>query len=174
MVRYCVNSYIFSFFTFLNPFDPATVFFETMGHSLGARRLALSMCAVINGQCIQWESAERGGDGFVRANQKLSNNCGLIQPSCSVLQSSKLSPGFMIPRKRSKPRTPGGLLRIREKLNREADIELTKADRWGHSTLGIGNLFGGVQVYYDPICCRWRWWYTGLNFDSVYISSAEP
>ena len=136
-----------------------------MGHSLGARRLALSMCAVINGQCLSWEAEH------VVANTKAHSSWGLIRPSCPAVQSRKLQPGFIIPRKRSKPRKSGGLFRIRNKLKREAITELTKADRWGHSILGIGNLFGGVQVYFDPICCKWRWWYTDLNFDPVHTES---
>ena len=152
----------------------ATLFFETMGHSLGARRLALGMCTIINSQCIHWDSVNNRNHEVARLNEKkLCYKWGLIKPSCPSLQSRKSTPGFIIPGKRSKPHTSGGLLRIREKLNREISIELTKADRWGRMTLGIGNLFGGVQVYFDPICCKWRWWYTDLNFDPVFISSVD-
>ncbi|KAL7503327.1 hypothetical protein ACHAXN_001129 [Cyclotella atomus] len=146
----------------------ATVFFETMGHSLGARRLALSMCVVTNVQCID----EDKGDCTL-SNKKVSNNWGLLKPSSSLLHAKKSLPGFIIPRKRSKPRSSGALLRIRNALKREAIIELSKADRWGRTILGTGNLFGGVQVYFDPICCQWRWWYTDLNFEPVYTESAE-
>lgn len=148
----------------------ATVFFETMGHSLGARRLALGHCAVVNASCLRWTSSS--GEGRSHSNDRASY-WGLVQPCSPELQRTKLTPGFIIPRKRSKPRTYGGLNRFRQQLNSEYDAELIKADRWGHTTLGLGNLFGGVQVYYDPICCRWRWWYTGLNFDAVYAESVE-
>ena len=139
-----------------------------MGHSLGARRLALSMCVVTNAQCIH----EDKGDCTL-SNKKVSNNWGLLKPSSSLLHAKKSLPGFIIPRKRSKPRSSGALLRIRNAIKREAIIELSKADRWGRTILGTGNLFGGIQVYFDPICCQWRWWYTDLNFEPVYTESAE-
>ncbi|KAL7479955.1 hypothetical protein ACHAW6_005671 [Cyclotella cf. meneghiniana] len=153
----------------------ATVFFETMGHSLGARRLALSMCVVINGQCVRWNSLDRGSleCGWSEDTSCSISNSGLIQPSCPTLQLRKGVPGFLIPRKRSKPRSQGGLSRIRERLQREGSLELLKAARWGNSTLGPGRLFGGVHVYYDPFCSKWRWWYTNLNFDAVYTESVD-
>lgn len=141
-----------------------------MGHSLGARRLALPMCAVVNGQCLSW-STEKGDVDATESNKRMHSSWGLIRPSCPAVQSRKLLPGFIIPRKRSKSRSSGGLFRIRNRLKREAIQELTKADRWGHTSLGTGNLFGGVQVYFDPICCKWRWWYTDLNFNPVYRES---
>lgn len=150
----------------------ATVFFETMGHSLGARRLALTMCAVINGQCIQWDNRDNRHIVAVNAAEEY-NSCGLIRPSCAAIQSRKLLPGFLIPRKRCTSRTSIGLTRIRQKLGREEQAELAKADRWGRTVLQRGNLFGGVQVYFDPICSKWRWWYTDLNFDPVYTESVE-
>ena len=150
----------------------ATVFFETMGHSLGARRLALTMCAVINGQCIQWDNGDNRHIVALNTTEEY-NSCGLIRPSCPAIQSRKLLPGFLIPRKRSKPRTSIGLMRVRQKLYREEQAELAKADRWGRTVLQRGNLFGGVQVYFDPICSKWRWWYTDLNFDPVYTESVE-
>jgi hypothetical protein len=153
----------------------ATVFFETMGHSLGARRLALSMCVVINGQCVRWNSLDRGSleYGWSEDTSCSISNSGLIQPSCPALKVRKGVPGFLIPRKRSKPRSQGGLSHIRERLQREGSLELLKAARWGNSTLGPGRLFGGVQVYYDPFCSKWRWWYTNLNFDAVYTESVD-
>jgi hypothetical protein len=156
----------------------ATVFFETMGHSLGARRLALGMCVVVNGGCLRWNSVDRGGMEYGLDSRQNStcgyiSECGLIRPTHSALQARRLMPGFVIPRKRSKPRRVGGLHRIRTRLDRELNAELIKAARWGNATLGPGGLFGGVQVYYDPICCRWRWWYTDLNFEAVYTESVQ-
>ena len=148
----------------------ATVFFETMGHSMGARKLALGHCVVVNASCLRWGLSN--SDGRRHINERASY-WGLTQPCSPELQRTKLTPGLIIPRKRSKPRTHGGLKRIRQQLNREHDAELIKADRWGRTTLGLGNLFGGVQTYYDPICCRWRWWYTDLNFDPVYTESVR-
>jgi cytochrome b involved in lipid metabolism len=144
------------------------VFFETMGHSLGARRLALSMCVVINARCIHEDK-----DDCIISKKNLPDNWGLLRPSSPAFHVRRLSPGFIIPRKRSKPRTSGALLRFRNAIKREAITELTKADRWGRTTLGTGNLFGGVQVYFDPICCKWRWWYTDLSFEPVFTESAE-
>lgn len=151
----------------------ATVFFESMGHSLGARRLALGMCVVVNGQCTRWNFT--GGEemcgslqlGAVASGPPFST-CGLIKPKCRSLDLKRNIPGFLIPRKRSLPRIQGALHHTRERLRREEELELVKAARWGNASLGPNGLFGGVHVYYDPFR-GWQWWYTDRDFNVVYI-----
>ncbi len=147
----------------------ATVFFESMGHSLGARRLALGMCAVINGECTRWNIS--GGEETCGQFQSRASGptCGLIKPKCRSLDVKRNMPGFLIPRKRSMPRIQGALHRIRERLRREEEMELINAARWGNETLGRNGLFGGVHVYYDPFR-GWQWWYTDRNFNAVYTA----
>lgn len=157
----------------------ATVFFESMGHSLGARKLALGMCVVVNGQCIRWDAAVNGGgDGDLfpsNAAGRLSHfaPCGLVKPTHESLASRKNVLGFLIPRRRSLPRLQGGLHRIRERLRQEEERELHRAARWGNVALGTDGMFGGVHVYFDPFC-DWRWWYTDREFNVVFVTPPRP
>lgn len=158
----------------------ATVFFESMGHSLGARKLALGMCVVVNGQCIRWDAAVNGsgdGDLFPRNNAsgRLSHfaPCGLVKPTHESLASRKDVLGFLIPRRRSLPRFQGGLHRIRERLRQEEERDLHRAARWGNVALGMDGMFGGVHVYFDPFC-GWRWWYTDREFNVVFVTPPRP
>lgn len=158
----------------------ATVFFESMGHSLGARKLALGMCAVVNGQCTRWNVA--GGEemcgsfqlvtsGAASSNQSFST-CGLIQSKCHSLDMKRNIPGFLIPRKRSMPRKHRGFYHIHERLRREEEQQLIQAARWENEILGINGLFGGVHVYYDPFL-GWKWWYTDREFSVVFTASTH-
>ena len=154
----------------------ATVFFESMGHSLGARRLALGMCVVVNGQCTR--VSYTGGEEMCGSFQLVAGasgppfsscSCGLIKAKCRTLDMKRNAPGFLIPRKRSMPRIQGALHHIRERFRREEELELVHAARWGHESLGPNGLFGGVHVYYDPFR-GWQWWYTDRDFNVVYTA----
>ncbi len=148
----------------------ATVFFESMGHSRSARKLALGMTVVVNSQCVHWHYT----DAFYNdRSNKSSPACGLLKPSSRLLGANKNLPGFLIPPKRSKPREQGGLHVIRSRLKEEQEVELQKAQRWVNVHLGSDALYGGVQVYYDPFCSCWRWWYTNLDFNPVFSESID-
>jgi len=161
----------------------ATVFFESIGHSTNARQLAIGMCVVMNAQCarchsaVSWDESARGRAVAssrslcrIRAGAlaALQSTWGLINPSSISLDIKRSAAGFLIPRKRSRPRVQGGLYRIRERIQHEEEVQLVNAARWGEEVLGRNGLFGGVQVYYDPFC-GWRWWYTAPDFTAVFI-----
>lgn len=129
----------------------ATVFFESMGHSLGARKMALNMSVVVNGASCDLRTG----------------SLGLIKPTCKSLGNNKNAPGYLIPRKRSRPRFQAGLYRIRQHIRMEEGLQLANAQTWANESLENG-MFGGVQVYYDPILSTWRWWYTDRDFNIVY------
>ncbi|KAL7468537.1 hypothetical protein ACHAXS_008774 [Conticribra weissflogii] len=145
----------------------ATVFFESMGHSLGARKLASSMCAVVNRETIRWDS-HLDSSTF----SSLHSSWGLMKPSNHEVKN-KMIPGFLIPRKRSRPRSLGGLQRIRKRLMEEKIGELDRATRWGLLEMGNHGMFGGVHVYYDPFCSTWKWWYTDLEFRPVFRERSD-
>ena len=147
----------------------ATVFFESMGHSRSARKLGLGMTVIVNSQCIHWQHA---GDVYNEGSTLSSPTCGLLRPSSKVLGAKKNVPGFLIPLKRSRPRVQGGLHVIRSRLQQEQEAELQKAQRWVNLHL-VEALYGGVQVYYDPFCSCWRWWYTNLDFNPVFSESMD-
>ncbi|KAL7540043.1 hypothetical protein ACHAXR_009812 [Thalassiosira sp. AJA248-18] len=150
----------------------ATVFFESMGHSSVARKLALGMCAVVNAQCTRchFTEGERSDTSFqLKAGVlgPLYSTCGLIKPNCRSLDIKRNIMGFLIPRKRSKPRFQGGLHRIRERIREEEEAQLINAAQWGSEAIGPDGMFGGVHVYHDPFR-GWRWWYTDRDFNSVF------
>mmetsp|Transcript_21358 Transcript_21358/g.46359 ORF Transcript_21358/g.46359 Transcript_21358/m.46359 type:complete len:666 (+) Transcript_21358:107-2104(+) len=154
----------------------ATVFFESMGHSLGARKLALEMCAVVNGQCCRWQFASEEGSNNVASYQlrpgplgPLFATWGLIKPRCRTLDIKRNIVGFLTPRKRSSPRFQGGLYRIRERIRRGEEMQLADAARYAEESIGQNGMFGGIQVYYDPFC-GWRWWYTDRDFNAVFAT----
>mmetsp|Transcript_11225 Transcript_11225/g.19179 ORF Transcript_11225/g.19179 Transcript_11225/m.19179 type:complete len:613 (-) Transcript_11225:65-1903(-) len=148
----------------------ATVFFESMGHSRSARKLALGMTVVVNAQSIHWQCT----DAFSKERSiQTSPTCGLLRPSSKLLGANKNIPGFLIPLKRSRPRVQGGLHAIRSRLKAEQEAELQKAQRWIDVHLGSESLYGGIQVYYDPFCSCWRWWYMNLDFNPVFSESMD-
>lgn len=146
----------------------ATVFFESIGHSRTARKIAMGMTAVVNGNCVNWHCADAP---LHRDTSIQSPSLGLIRPNSKLLEGNKAIPGFLIPIKRSKPREQGGLYYIRQRLREEEEEELQKAQRWVNEHLGSDRLFGGVHVYYDPFCSSWRWWYTNVDFNPVFSES---
>ena len=148
----------------------ATVFFESMGHSRSARKLALGMVEVVNTQCINWKYAAASDRG--REN-KTCRDYRLLPPSSKLIRENRNNPGFLIPIKRSMPRALGGLQVMRSRLRQEQESELSKANRWVNGTLGSDALYGGVQVYFDPFCSCWRWWYTDLDFNPVFSESID-
>mmetsp|Transcript_4097 Transcript_4097/g.10408 ORF Transcript_4097/g.10408 Transcript_4097/m.10408 type:complete len:639 (-) Transcript_4097:238-2154(-) len=156
----------------------ATVFFESMGHSLGARKLAAGMCVVVNGQCarVHYTEGERSSPSFqmkVGPMGPLFSTWGLIKPSCKSLGIKRNIQGFLIPRRRAMPRFQGGLHRIRERMMQEEELQLTNAARWGDESIGPNGMFGGVHVYYDPFR-GWKWWYTNRDFNVVFIVPPTP
>lgn len=146
----------------------ATVFFESMGHSRSARKLGLGMTVVVNSQCIHWQYTNAI---YKEQYTQSSPTSGLLRPSSKLLGANKNIPGFLIPIRRSRPRSQGGLQTIRRRLKEEEEVELRKAQRWVNMHLGSDSLYGGVQVYYDPFCSCWRWWYTNLDFKPVFSES---
>lgn len=153
----------------------ATVFFESMGHSLGARKLAAGMCVVVNGQCarVHYTEGERSSPSFQMKVGPLFSTWGLIKPSCKSLGIKRNIQGFLIPRRRAMPRFQGGLHRIRERMMQEEELQLTNAARWGDESIGPNGMFGGVHVYYDPFR-GWKWWYTNRDFNVVFIVPPTP
>ncbi|KAL7552232.1 hypothetical protein ACHAWF_016543 [Thalassiosira exigua] len=88
-------------------------------------------------------------------------------PFCNSLNRKRSIVNFYMPSKRSRPRSFGGLQRVRDRIKREEESQTNDALVWETESLGTGNLFGGVRVYYDPFC-GWRWWYTDRDFNAVY------
>eukprot|EP00538_Stauroneis_constricta_P004868 CAMPEP_0119553166 /NCGR_PEP_ID=MMETSP1352-20130426/5978_1 /TAXON_ID=265584 /ORGANISM="Stauroneis constricta, Strain CCMP1120" /LENGTH=462 /DNA_ID=CAMNT_0007599521 /DNA_START=335 /DNA_END=1719 /DNA_ORIENTATION=+ len=126
----------------------ATAFFEDMGHSMGARRLAKSLCIVV----------DRSGD---------HHRCGLyptaktaISPNATHHRISMFVENDRLCKSRKEQRRKrriGTLSHIRERLEMEHLVATKKAEAIHASNSSI---LGDVNVHYDPIRQSWQAWYT--------------
>ena len=126
----------------------ATRYFEDMNHSSGARRLALSMCVLVDGFCFE--------DG-----------CGL-HPTSNTEASHPLPSTVeapTVPMTRVQ-RRPGNLQSVRSKfLDQESQIVREMTRRFASNP----NVLSHVNVYYDPFQRKWKGWYTDKQFETVYV-----
>lgn len=163
----------------------ATAFFEDLGHSMGARRIALSMCAVMDRSCAEQRPMSNTAARSVPAAPR-DSFCGLCLPAGgngAVPERSDVSASRALaakttgsmPMGRSKPRRAGCLQRIREDLHKGKVKAQVCADKWaasvGNGTALAGGMLGSVRVYWDPIRGEWLAWYTNMNFQPVYLGS---
>ena len=168
----------------------ATAFFEDLGHSLGARKIALSMCAVMDRSCAEQRPMSNNSNIIIHRPSPaspLGSSCGLCLPGpggngavpcrSDVAASRALAAkatGSM-PMGRSKPRRAGCLQRIREDLHKGRVKAQVCADKWaasvGNGTALENGMLGSVRVYWDPLRGEWLAWYTNINFQSVFLAS---
>jgi cytochrome b involved in lipid metabolism len=163
----------------------ATSFFEDLGHSLGARRIALSMCAVMDRSCAEQRLTSNATHWSVSAAPR-GSSCGLCLPAggngavpkrSDVAASRALAvyATGSVPMGRSKPRRVGCLQRILEDLHKGKVKAQVCADKWaasvGNGTALEGGMLGSVRVYWDPLRGEWLAWYTNHAFQPVYLAS---
>ena len=165
----------------------ATAFFEDLGHSMGARRIALSMCAVMDRSCAEQRPMSNIAARSLPATPApRGSSCGLCLPaggSGAVPERSDVAASRALaakaagsmPMGRSKPRRAGCLQRIREDLHKGKVKAQVCADKWaasvGNGTALEGGMLGSVRVYWDPLRGEWLVWYTDMNFQPVYLGS---
>ena len=163
----------------------ATAFFEDLGHSMGARWIALSMCAVMDRSCAEQRPMSNTAARSMSTAPR-GSSCGLCLPaggSGAVPERSDVAASRALaakatgsmPMGRSKPRRAGCLQRIREDLHKGKVKAQVCADKWAAS-VGNGNaleggMLGSVRVYWDPLRGEWLAWYTNMNFQPVYLGS---
>ena len=168
----------------------ATAFFEDLGHSLGARKIATRMCAVMDRSCAEQRPTSNNSNIIVHRPSPaspLGSSCGLCLPGpggngavpcrSDVAASRALAAkatGSM-PMGRSKPRRAGCLQRIREDLHKGRVKAQVCADKWaasvGNGTALENGMLGSVRVYWDPLRGEWLAWYTNMNFQPVFLAS---
>jgi len=181
------NIYDISLFLFSHPGSPdtlmvhsgrdATDFFDDMGHSAGARKLAMSMCVVVN-----------------RSAQRDNNECGLFPTNHSEVDDDE---DYPLP-----PRLPDGednLLkarrrrlpkRIPKKINngncisngggtlqqmRARFLEEREEVRNRNRRIYSGNptiLGHEVNTYFDPFTRQWRIWYTDTDLQTIFLPAS--
>mmetsp|Transcript_20022 Transcript_20022/g.49825 ORF Transcript_20022/g.49825 Transcript_20022/m.49825 type:complete len:482 (+) Transcript_20022:245-1690(+) len=178
------NIYDISLFLFSHPGSPdtlmvhsgrdATDFFDDMGHSTGARKLAMSMCVVVN------RSAQRG-----------NNECGLFPTHHTVVDDDETHP---LPQ-----RLPDGednLLNVRRRRTPAKKVKNNNRVSNGGGTLhqmrarfieereevrnrntriysGDPTILGHeVNTYFDPFTRQWRIWYTDTDLRTIFLPAS--
>jgi hypothetical protein len=131
----------------------ATKFFEDMNHSSGARRVAQSLCVVVNTFCLE--------DGCGLRPTVLTGTVGDQQHVPTAVEAPT------VPMARTKdPRHAGTLQSIRCEFQRQ---EQEMANLVSSRCASNPNVLSHVNVFYDPFCREWKGWYTSTQFETVYI-----
>jgi hypothetical protein len=135
----------------------ATKYFEDMGHSLGARRVAKKLCVVVDSACVP-------------------NQCGLHPTMSTVLSADSGLDAPLMMKDNTMPfmlktrRRPSSLKLIRAQLDEEEQQLLKKVARVYASKSEVLN---GVNLYYDPFHRMWRGWYTSTSFATVFLDNVQ-
>jgi hypothetical protein len=133
----------------------ATAFFEDMSHSMRARRLARSLCVVVDAFTYQ------GGCGLHPTPRSvLADRTDALLPPL-VQSSDNLSLG------RNQRTGLGTLSRIRTQYVRDYEQLRRQVDRKFASDTSV---LGQVNHYFDPFHKEWRIWYTNTDLDTVFQS----
>jgi hypothetical protein len=154
----------------------STRFFEDMGHSMVARRLAKKLCVVAD---MSSSSASNGGGGWgLRPTQHTAlpvltktnhptgtTTSGGDNDNDTVrVVVSEAGDNLLLGRKQ-RP-WAGTLQRIRNRLEKEREQVQRRLDR---RYVKDSNVLGQVHPYYDPFLKEWRVWYTDANLQTVFL-----
>lgn len=151
----------------------ATSIFESVGHSLIARKIAWRSCvlAVDRGCCTPAPDDQSGKmtRTGTSPNGRWARGCGIVP--CSAIGSAEEDLSKILPRHRSnKPRVPGTLLGARKRFHRARNSARIKAVQTEARDLSNkGGIVGKINVYFDPICQRWKGWYLDTEFSPVFL-----
>jgi len=161
----------------------ATSFFESVGHSKKARGLALDrLVEVVDQTCCgdgnggEFSDWTEEGDDWI-------GSCGLICATDTATSNANTNAnatrrnnlkqvGNVLPRRRSKPRTPGTLQTVRKQVQEEEEealLELRRQVTTEMAKKGEMDIIGNVNVYFDPLCYAWKGWYINLDFEPVFV-----
>ena len=136
----------------------ATTFFESMSHSLGARRIAQTLCVAADQSYLNRnacgvrptrEAALKDGDNDV---SDLHSRI-VVEPPATFNSQTEI-------------RSKGTLQQVRDALcQEEADVRRIIA------TMNEPSSIGELNPYYDPIECKWKAWYTNRHLETVFIDN---
>ncbi|KAG7364628.1 cytochrome b5-like heme/steroid binding domain containing protein [Nitzschia inconspicua] len=130
----------------------ATAFFEDMGHSNGARRMAMSLCVVVDKATENDESF-----GLFPTAHTIVNDESRIRPRLPDGADNLL----LLGRIHSRVNRTGTLLRIRKEFKAETEhVQARVASRFANDPTVLGR---EVNTYFDPFTGQWRLWYTESN-----------
>jgi hypothetical protein len=130
----------------------ATSFFEDVRHSMIARRLAQSLCVVVDAACLE------------------NDSCGVL-PTLKTVGVASLPPAVdnqSIPFDQHKRfyKRPGTLLGLKNSFQTQLSQLQTKVDR---RFANNSNVLSHVNVFYDPFDRQWKAWYTDSSFQTVFL-----
>jgi hypothetical protein len=162
------NIYDITPFLFSHPGSPdtlmvhsgrdATAFFEDLGHSMGARRLAMSLCVVVD-----TSTRVDGGFGLYPTLQSVVNDESRIPTRLPDGSDNLLQLG----RQHARMNRTSTLLRVRREFLAERErIRASATHRFSTNPAILGH---EVNPYYDPFTSQWRLWYTDTELRTVYV-----
>lgn len=134
----------------------STRFFEDMGHSSVARRLATKLCVLVDLSQLSSEGwGLRPTESTVFDGEEVDNS---IPPRFT-------GAGECLLLGRRQRRRGGTLKHIRLALDSELAIEQRKLDS---QFSGDPAVLGSVNPFYDPLRREWRFWYTNESLEPVF------
>mmetsp|Transcript_30277 Transcript_30277/g.72611 ORF Transcript_30277/g.72611 Transcript_30277/m.72611 type:complete len:436 (-) Transcript_30277:286-1593(-) len=130
----------------------ATQFFEDINHSNGARRLAKSLCVVID---LSLSTSEQAWGVRPTSFAKLSNAPNnIIDPGNPLLLGRKERKG------------QGTLSSIKERIKEDRKlVERRMSRKYASDSTVLG---GEVNTYYDPFLKEWWVWYTNSDLQNIF------
>jgi hypothetical protein len=136
----------------------ASAVFESMRHSISARKLAQQLCVTV-------DMSLTGGTG-VRPTAKLVTDWGNIaevdkdsSPGCHL----PLPVDLEMPHGRPRETIFATLEMVRDDFMNEEDERRSRASSATDAVLGESH------AYYDPFCYKWKAWYINTNYDVVFV-----
>jgi hypothetical protein len=117
-----------------------------------ARRLAQSLCVVVDAACLE------------------NDSCGVL-PTLKTVGVASLPPAVdnqSIPFDQHKRfyKRPGTLLGLKNSFQTQLSQLQTKVDR---RFANNSNVLSHVNVFYDPFDRQWKAWYTDSSFQTVFL-----
>lgn len=207
-----IHGHVFNITKFLNvhPGSPesilvqgggkdSTAFFESVGHSISARKIAVNeLVEVIDLGCCCSSGTDTTGGGSSSRNKRrsrsfdsslynsLNSSCdnrddvssswplnGLKSKSKLLLNNhNAMNIMNLIPKNRSRPRRMmGTLVQIRNTLQTKEQEVKRKASKLKANI--AGGRHGSVNVYFDPFDWKWHGWYLNSNFEPEFVNDLE-
>mmetsp|Transcript_20707 Transcript_20707/g.44818 ORF Transcript_20707/g.44818 Transcript_20707/m.44818 type:complete len:520 (-) Transcript_20707:365-1924(-) len=152
----------------------ATQFFHRIGHSRGARKMAQSMCVVVNQGCHTHQCGLRptlrtelsaGGRGGNTHNLPPSPAAVPPPDECVLMAPSKSNSTALT----SKNAAANTLQRIKDNFERTRDRYQVMAQ----DLVRGRTLVTQPKAYYDPMTQQWKAWYMDQNLNNVFLHHLE-
>ena len=126
--------------------------FESMRHTVGARKLAQQMCVAV-------DLSRSGGEGFgVRPTTRL----------CSNEQSCRSTVNAVKPNGRPQVPITATSDAVRTEFLREQGKSALQARRMKEAG-NVNDALSDFNAYYDPFCKKWKAWYLGGTSEPVFV-----